>query len=946
LTSKADGQPLPGVTVTLRSPSLQGFRNAFTTINGHWVVPNLPPGEYTVEFTLDGFETVRRGGVRLGTAQRQDVDATMSMAAVSAEVLVTAGNEQVSMTPQAATTLTSAVIDKLPVSRTIESVVLLAPGVNANGAARAITISGGESYENSFNINGVQTQDAWRGTPDPLYIEDAVSEMTTLTSGVSAEYGRFSGGLVNVLTKSGGNVFSGSLRTTLTNDAWSASTPAGEERQHDVTPTWEATLGGPAWKDRVWLFGAGRVFDRTTTGKTAPPTNTDFPEERDELRYELKMTASPLQSHTVTASYLRLERDESGIGPNVPFLDLDSLWDQKARQDLLLLNYTGTLSSRLFAEVSYGRKRHTNSGFGSHFTDLLQGTPVGDQVTLAYFNSSAWCAVCPDPDDRRNSDHGVVKATAFLSTSSLGSHTVVGGLELYKASWVWNQYQSGSGYQVLVTGILYESGELYPVLGPGTFLYSTPVIAPAAPDDAKTWAAYLNDTWRLSNRLSFNLGLRWDRNAFRDPAGTLQSSDGTLSPRLGVAWDPSGKGLLRLTAGWGRYASTINEWQMGWGYQPGIPAIFDYFYDGPPINVDPSAPRVRTADALRQLFAWFGITGPGQYPRKGIDPFYAFYPGVSYQMRGDLRPQKADEGTLGVNGSLGTKGSFRVEGVRRTFSDFYGYVCNRSTGQVEDPLGNFYDLTYLTTVNEPLERRYLALKTSFQVNPAPSLSVSGSWTWSRTSGNQTSETTVNGGLPQDVLTYPEYRDLAWNAPVGDLAQDVRHRLRLWASWDMAFIPGWLGRFTLTPLFSLDTGQPYGARGSVLVQPYVTNPGYVTPLWAVTYWFTDRDAFRTPTVTQLDLALNWSLSLGPVELFVQPQVLNVLGGDAIVTADPYYLGQGVRTALTSPELQPFDPFREKPVEGVHYALDPTFGQPMTLAAYQQPRTFRISMGVRF
>jgi outer membrane receptor protein involved in Fe transport len=948
VTSVADGQPLPGVTVTLSSPALQGTRRTVTTLAGHYVAPNLPPGEYTVEMRLDGFDTVTRGGVKLGTSQRQDVDVAMSVKAVAANVRVTAETEQVSMTTQSATTLTSTVIDKLPVARTIESVVLLAPGVNPNGAARAITISGGESYENSFNINGIQTQDNYRGTPEPLYIEDAVSEITTLTSGISAEYGRFSGGAVNVLTKAGGNAFSGSIRTTLTNDAWSAKSPAGEEPAQDVSPVYEATLGGPLWKDRVWLFGAGRLFDRTTTDRTAPPTNIDFPINRKETRYEVKLTASPIQSQTLTFSLLHLGRDELGTHwPGFPILDLDSRYDQQASESLFLANYTGTLANWLFGEVSYGRRRLTIEGFGSQYTDLVKGTWIFNQELPSYFNSPFACAVCPDPADRRNSDQGVVKATAFLSTRSLGSHTIVGGVELFKAAGVVNFYQSGSGYGVAATGVLFEEGQLYPVLGPWTVLGFAPVLVPALPDDARTWAGYVNDTWRLSSRLTFNLGLRWDKNDVRDPTGIIQSIDGTLSPRLGVSWDPTGKGLLRVTAGWGRYVSTVSEAHMSWGYAPGMPSNFLYFYDGPAINVDPTVPRVSTADALRKLFQWFGITGPGQFPRTGIDPYAVFYAGVSPQMRGDLKPQKADEVTLGVNGALGKYGSFRVDAVYRTYSDFYALQLDRTTGTVEDPMGNTIDLAYLTSSNGPLERQYLALKTSFEARPARSLSISGSWTWSRTRGNQIGENTTFGAAPVDVLTYPEYRDLAWNAPVGDLPQDVRHRVRLWANWDMTFIPSAFGRFTLSPLFSLDTGLPYGASGPVDTNPYVTNPGYVTPPPSVTYWFTARDAFRTPTVTSLDLALNWSLNVGPVEIFIQPRVVNVFGGSAVISNDLAYIDRGVRTAATGdPDLLPFNPFREKPVEGVHYALSPTFGQAVSPRAYQQPRTFVVSMGARF
>jgi hypothetical protein len=351
------------------------------------------------------------------------------------------------------------------------SIVLLSPSVNENGAAGAITISGGESYENSWNVDGIQAQDSWRATLEPVYVEDAVAEITTQTSGITAEYGRFSGGTVNVVTKAGGNAFSGSLRSTLVNDAWSAATPVGEDRTDDVTPIWEATLGGPLWKDRVWFFGAGRLLEQTKTGTTAHPTSIDFAEEKDEKRFQLKLTASPLQGHTLTASWLKLDRDETGIYyRNSPILDLDSRYDDGVGEDLLLANYTGTLSSWLFGEASYGRRRYVGDGGGSTSTGLLDGTPIIEQVTPRMFHAPPFCSACPDPEDRRSSDHGVAKVTAFASTRSLGSHTVVGGLELFRGTWVWNQYQSGNDYGVWGTGILYEGGELYPVFGPGTYL--------------------------------------------------------------------------------------------------------------------------------------------------------------------------------------------------------------------------------------------------------------------------------------------------------------------------------------------------------------------------------------------------------------------------------------------------------------------------------------------
>ncbi len=84
----------------------------------------------------------------------------------------------------------------------------------------AITISGAQSYENLYMVNGATIVHNLVGTPYDLFIEDAIQETTTITSSVSAEFGRFTGGVVNAITKSGGNAFSGSFRTTLTNDDW------------------------------------------------------------------------------------------------------------------------------------------------------------------------------------------------------------------------------------------------------------------------------------------------------------------------------------------------------------------------------------------------------------------------------------------------------------------------------------------------------------------------------------------------------------------------------------------------------------------------------------------------------------------------------------------------------------------------------------------------------
>ena len=102
------------------------------------------------------------------------------------------------------------------------------------------------SFENLFMVNGVVLNENLRGQAVPLFIEDAVQETTVTSGAISAEFGRFSGGIVNAVTKSGGNRFSGSFRTTFTNDDWRELTPhPNDTKVDDVVPTYEFTGGGP-----------------------------------------------------------------------------------------------------------------------------------------------------------------------------------------------------------------------------------------------------------------------------------------------------------------------------------------------------------------------------------------------------------------------------------------------------------------------------------------------------------------------------------------------------------------------------------------------------------------------------------------------------------------------------------------------------------------------------
>ena len=284
LSGRVDSETgaLPGVTVTVSSPALQGERTAVTTENGSYIVPFLPPGEYLVKFSMDGFATIEHS-VRVPAGQQVQLNATMSNATVTEEIQVTGSLENISVTPQAATTYEKTFIESLPVARDVRNTALLVPAVSATGPARNISISGNMSFENLFLVNGVVVTENLRGQPFDLFIEDAIQETTVSTSGVSAEYGRFAGGVVNTITRSGGNDYHGSFRTSLTNQKWVSQDDAHHRAARTRTTTaYEATLGGFIVRDRLWHFLAGRDLEtrhaacsrRSPASPTRTPTSS------------------------------------------------------------------------------------------------------------------------------------------------------------------------------------------------------------------------------------------------------------------------------------------------------------------------------------------------------------------------------------------------------------------------------------------------------------------------------------------------------------------------------------------------------------------------------------------------------------------------------------------------------------------------------------------------
>ncbi len=970
----SQGLALPGVTVTVTGPNLQGTLTVVSTENGDYIIPRVPPGTYTVNFELSGFERQQKAAT-VALSQALTLNAALGPAALSETVDVRPGaGELMTHTAEVATNFKQELMATLPTTRDINAVILKAPAVHPSGPNGSYSIAGAMSFESLYLVNGVNVNENLRGQANNLYIEDAVQETMVATDGISAEYGRFSGGVVNVITKSGGNRFSGSFRDSLYNDDWRAKVNGNDDHPFTtdtkvdrVISQYEYVLGGPIMRDRLWFFTAGRFRNAPVGRNTVAPLNIPYTFEDKSQRYEGKVTYSANPNHRFDGTYTKVVQTEAnGTFSTATSMDLRSLYTRELPQNLFTVGYSGVLSPSFFVEGRYSARHFSFIGSGATSTDLIDGTLLIDSArgNLRYW-SATFCGVCDT--EKRDNEEVFVKGTYVLSTRGTGSHTVHFGFDTFNDKRFANNHQSGSDYRILGTTSIIRGTDIYPRWLPGsTTIQYNPITIGSEGTNFRTNALFINDNWRWTDRVTVNLGLRWDKNQGKDSAGNTVADDSAFSPRVGIVWDPTGQGLWAITGSFAKYVSGLNNSIADSSSAGGNPATIQYTYQGPAINSDVNAATLVTSDvALQQLFAWFNANGG-----TGMTPAASSVPGVSVQIPNSLTSPNVRVYAAGISRQLTSRAVLRADYSFRDYRDFYSSRIDRTTGIVVDQYGNRADLAIIENTND-LKRRYSGVTVSGRYRINSRSDAGGSYTLSRLWGNFDGENTASGPLTTDLFQYPEYREAAWFAPEGDLAADQRHRATFWFTYGVPKIEG----LTISVLQDLATGVPYGAGGGLAsgqsgfsasavvdARPYVPDLGYATPQGGTreTYYYTARDAFRTEMSRRTDMALNYSYRVPrsrSAEAFIQAQMLNIFnvqdlcacGADVFNNGGGVALsriGSGVLTPVSTPSLTPFNPFTTTPVEGVNWNYNSNFGTPLNRFAFTSPRTFRMTFGLRF
>ncbi len=676
------GGRIPGVLVEIESPDMIGGRRAVTTdANGTYRFPELPPGTYTMTFTINGYQTVRREGIVVQAARSFDVDIHLTPRAGEETVVVSGETPLVDVTSSGTTTnFNEAYLQNLPTGRFQPDTLNLAPGIE-NSAA----YGGGGSSANSYQIDGVDVGDPEGGTPWSFLNYNIMKEVQLIGLGGGAEYGGFTGVLFNSVTKSGSNDFEGMVegyyfpsslvpRNTKNPDLQ----PPTIERSFDTT----VQVGGPFVKDKVWYFVSAQYYnDESSTGG---PIRT---EEDPRLFAKFSWQINPDNLLEIWGEWDRY--DITGRGGDA-FTPLEATVTEDAPEYVWNFSWRRVISPNTSLTVAY-------SGYnGYYYLDPQSGYNKSghlDALTgLASENSTYYYLA-----DRYK--HIANASVSHFSDKFLtGKHDFKFGVELERSRTRSRAGIPGTAYYYdnYPVDLDYDGNpdKFYDYAYVGYYTYDQKGINERA-------TAFVQDSWQINDRLTVNPGLRLDFNRGSVPGQGNVFRTNPLALRLGFAFDLTGKKKTVLKAHYGRY------------YE----ALFSNFYQllGPNAA---SEQFVYTLDDTVPGFTFDPDTVDPNNPPPGV--FVSMQPKQRYKIDRDLKHPYVDQYLIALEHDLGHDFAVKAELIYRRNKDFIESVSLDgdfdkvvAVGE-DDRLVKLYnqnnlDDTLLITNEDDLKREYAAV---------------------------------------------------------------------------------------------------------------------------------------------------------------------------------------------------------------------------------------------
>jgi outer membrane receptor protein involved in Fe transport len=749
----ASGAVLPGVTVEARGNA--GAQQSVTDTNGHYRFPSLVPGRYTVVATLQGFNEATLSDVQLSLGQTLRADVTMSLAGVSETVQVSAERPIVDVKSAASNTnVDREYIDNIPKARNAINIATLAPGSNQEPKGGGINIDGASGSENRYFIDGVDTTNMRTGTSGKGILSEFVEEVQVKSSGYPAEFGGATGGVINVITRSGTNNFSGEFGSYFNGSSLNGDRrptlrlllSGVNEAEYVTFPNDDysliepfANIGGPILRDRLWFFGGYTPqmenTERTVTFRSNNQTGTY---EQKETNHYFTGTLTGVVTQQLrgrfSANIQRYERD--GVlpalgGTGSPTANYTT--GQKRPNDSMRGSLDYTASNNLFfsGAVNYYKEDTVDVGIPSDlwytFASGNSNIPgiTSDLVRSSGFNSlSTNRASVRDIFERLG---GNFDATAFFNAK--GSHTLKGGVQFYRiTNDVFNAEQAP--HITLDWNASRTTLDGRSVRGQYGY-YSYRQFGTQGVVNVNNLGFFIQDDWTINDRLTLNLGIRTDRD---DAPSYVEGLDGItfdfsekIAPRVGFAYDVRGDGRWKAYGSWGMFYDLF-KLEMPRGAFGGDKWI-EYYYpldtlNWPSIGVNGNFP----GQLIEQVNYRIPSNDPSCPECGGIDP--------------DLKPMRSQELVFGLDHELNSLMSVGARYVHkqldRTIEDVgvvvpnlgeVYFMANPGEGIARHIIGEEFP-----SVPKPV-RDYDALELRFTKRHSNNWSLNTSLTFSRLYGN-------------------------------------------------------------------------------------------------------------------------------------------------------------------------------------------------------------------
>jgi Carboxypeptidase regulatory-like domain len=882
-----DGQALPGATVTVKSPGLQGSREQITDASGDYSFKNLPTGTYTVTVSLSGMSSVeQKQVVALGSIAR--VDASLSVKNIEETIVVTAETSSVLTTSHVGANYEGDTVRTLPTSRTLAGIAELAPGLtNDTPNADQVSIAGGFAYDNVFLIDGVDVNDNLFGSPNNLFIEDAIEETQVLTSGISAEYGRFSGGVVNAVTKRGGNDFSGSYRAQLNNPKWTSKNPFEKannvQRTDDTNVTHEVTFGGPLVKDRLWFFVAGRKA-ATTTSNVFPDTGISTDVGQDNKRGQIKLTGTINPNHTLSATYLNnaTEQTQPSFGfatAGIRSIDPHTIATRSLPNSLFVTTYTGILRPDVILEAQYSEKKFEfkDSGGTGQTSDIVASSPflTLGATTNAFGHYNAPYFDSTDPEQRNNRQIAA-SLSYYLSTGNLGRHDLKVGYENYRSTDTGGNSQSPTNYVFYADyaqdasgqPLLDSSGFIVPDFVSGQSQRTLYLALRNARIDTTTQSFFLNDHWQIDSHWSANLGVRYERVRAQATGNIVGIDTDTIVPRFAVSFDPKGDGRYRIDATYAQYAGKYNEAQTAGNTNVGTPNYLYQLYVGPSCQ---------------------GRNCAAAYDNNNYVNIGGVFPTANVFFDKNLSSPITTEYSVTAKAAVGQRGgyvalSYTKRDLSNFIEDFFG-IDEGTTTVIQDGVDyGTFDNRVVRNSDEPT-RRYQGLSFQTAYRPTTNWGLYGNYTLQlKNEGNFEGELRNQPAQSSLFGNYPELFVPDRNFPIGRNASFQRHKVRAWTTYD--FNLGRVGTLASALIWRYDSALTYSLTNAAVPFSAIQlsrDPGYAGPPSTQPLFFGGKGTQDFAGSHKFDVALTYSI---PVVKNVSPYVkftmVNVLNNDKLTT----------------------------------------------------------------